>query len=52
MGEVMGKDNNLVDDIVAKAEIIALCLKNGDVEIRKTKDGISVAEVRKTVRAR
>lgn len=36
--------------IINNAEVIAKSLANGrDVEIRKTKGGISVAEIRKTV---
>lgn len=42
----------LVADIVKKSEAIAKALKHGDVEIRKGPNGITVAEVKKTVVAR
>ena len=44
--------NKIVADIVKKSEIIAKALKHGDVEIRRGPNGVTVAEVRKTVVAR
>ena len=41
---------NLEEEVKKKAEIIARCLEKGhDVEIRRSKDGITVAELRKKV---
>lgn len=42
----------ITNDVVNKAETIAKALKRGDVELRKTANGISVAEITKKVVAR
>ena len=42
----------IANDVVNKAEAIAKALKRGDVELRKTANGISVAEITKKVVAR
>ena len=44
--------SKLITDIVNKAEAIAKALKNGDVEIRKGQNGVTIAEIRKKIIAR
>lgn len=44
---------NLAEKVAEKSEVIAEILKSGcDVEIRKSKDGITVAAVKRTVKSR
>jgi hypothetical protein len=42
----------IANEVVNKAEIIARGLKKGDVELRKTANGVSVTEITKKVVAR
>ena len=42
----------MVASITKNAEIIAKALKKGDVELRKSANGVSIAEIKKTVIAR
>ena len=44
--------NKLITEIVSKSEAIAKALKSGDVEIRRSPTGITVAEVKRKVVAR
>ena len=47
-----GQTSRLMTDIISKAEAIAKALKNGDVEIRRGTNGITVAEVKRKIIAR
>ena len=48
----MRAETSLIDEIKEKAELIAKALKKGDVEIRKSANGISIMEIKKTVIAK
>ena len=47
-----GQTSKLIAEIVSKSEAIAKALKKGDVEIRRSPNGITIAEIKKTIVAR